>query len=249
MEVAENKEIISKIQQIAVVTGAAKGLGRAVALHLAKKNYKVVLHYHKSKEDATIVQQEIENFGGNATIFQADLNEKIGIENLISFAETTFGRIDVLINNVGNYLKKDILEVEYEEWNDIMNNNLTSAFYLSKLSAKIMQKQQFGRIINLGFASVGQIQAEPMILPYFIAKTGVLLLTKSLAKELAKDNINVHLISPGVLENSISKPLEEIPKGRLATFEEFCNVLDLLISKENDYLTGTHIEIAGGWRL
>ena len=246
MQISENQQIV---QQIAIITGAAKGLGRAVALHLVKKNYKVVLHYHKSKEDAEILLQEIKNLGGEAVIFQADLNEKTGVENLISFAETTFGRIDVLINNVGNYLKKDILELEYEEWNEIMNNNLTSVFYLSKLSAKIMQKQQFGRIINLGFASVGQIKAEPMILPYFIAKTGVLLLTKSLAKELAKDNINVHLISPGVLENSISKPLEDIPKGRLATFQEFCTVLDLLISKENDYLTGTHIEIAGGWRL
>lgn len=240
-------------QQVAIITGAAKGLGRAIALHLAKNGYNVVLHYHKSKENAEKLHQEIINLGketgANAAIFQADLNEKIGIENLINFAETTFGRIDVLVNNVGNYLKKDVLELEYEEWNEIMNNNLTSVFYLSKLSAKIMQKQQFGRIINLGFASVGQIKAEPMILPYFIAKTGVLILTKSLAKELAKDNINVHLISPGVLENSISKPLDEIPKGRLATFEEFCRVLDMLISKENDYLTGTHIELAGGWRL
>ncbi len=246
MEILNNQDVVP---QVAVITGAAKGLGRAIALHLAKNSYSVVLHYHKSKENAEILQQEIKDLGANAVIFQADLNEKIGIENLISFAETTFGRIDVLINNVGNYLKKDILEVEYEEWNEIMNNNLTSVFYLSKLSAKIMQKKQFGRIINLGFASVGQIKAEPMILPYFIAKTGVLILTKSLAKELAKDNINVHLISPGVLENSISKPLEEIPKGRLATFEEFCRVLDMLISKENDYLTGTHIELAGGWRL
>ena len=246
MQISDNQKIT---QQVAVVTGAAKGLGRAIALHLAKNGYKVVLHYHKSKENAEILLQEIKDLGGEGAIFQADLNEKIGIENLISFAETTFLRVDVLVNNVGNYLKKAVLELEYEEWNEIVNNNLTSVFYLSQLSAKIMQKQQFGRIINLGFASVGQIKAEPLILPYFIAKTGVLLLTKSLAKTLAKDNVNVHLISPGVLENSISKPLEEIPKGRLATFEEFCNVLDMLISKENDYLTGTHIELAGGWRL
>ncbi|TAD96384.1 MAG: SDR family oxidoreductase [Bacteroidetes bacterium] len=236
-------------QKVALITGSAKGLGKAIALHLAKKNYIVILHYLHSQEDAENTKQFIQKDGGTAIIYQADINDKKSIEQMFNFVEQTFGRLDILINNIGNYLKKNVLEVTYEQWQEIMNNNLTSVFYTSKLAIELMKKHSFGRIINLGFASIGQIKAEPLITPYFIAKTGVLLLTKSMAKEVAHLGINIHIISPGVLENSIKKPIQDIPKARLGTFKDFCNVLDILISEENDYLTGTHIEIAGGWRL
>lgn len=236
--------------KVALVTGASKGLGRAIALTLAQEGYAVIIHYFNSEDDAKETLQMIEQIGKEkAMIWQADLNSQVAIEMMFMMVDDIFGRLDILVNNVGNYLKKNILEVSFDEWQEIIHNNLTTVFYTSKLAIPLMKRHHFGRIINIGFASVGQIKAEPMITPYFIAKTGVLLLTKSLAKEVAKDNINVHLISPGVLENSLSKPIQDIPKGRTATFEEFCKVLSMLVAPENGYLTGTHIEVAGGWRL
>lgn len=236
--------------KVALVTGASKGLGRAIALTLAQEGYTVIIHYFNSEDDANETLQMIDKIGKEkAMIWQADLNNQVAIDTMFMMVEDIFGRLDILVNNVGNYLKKNILEVSFDEWQEIIHNNLTTVFYTSKLAIPLMKQHHFGRIINIGFASVGQIKAEPMITPYFIAKTGVLLLTKSLAKEVAKDNINVHLISPGVLENSLSKPIQDIPKGRTATFEEFCKVVTMLIAPESGYLTGTHIEVAGGWRL
>jgi 3-oxoacyl-[acyl-carrier protein] reductase len=238
-------------QKIALVTGASKGLGRAIAVTLAQQGYTVIVHYFNSQAEAKATLQEIQALAPNTNsmIWQANLDEKTDIEKMFAMVHHIFGRLDILVNNVGNYLKKNILELSFDEWQSIMNNNLSTVFYTSQLAIPLMKIHNFGRIINIGFASVGQIKAETMITPYFIAKTGVLLLTKALAKEVAKDHINVHLISPGVLENSLSKPIHEIPKGRTATFDEFCQVLLMLISDESSYLTGTHIEVAGGWRL
>jgi len=237
------------MNKVAVITGSAKGLGKAIAISLAKKGFSIVIHYHKSKEQALETAQLIRNLSVEVMTFQADLSNSTEVENLFKKVEEHFHRLDVLVNVVGDYLKKHILELKPTEWDHMIQSNLNSCFYCIHYAIPLMQKNSYGRIINIGFASVGNMNAEPLITPYFIAKTGILLLTKSVAQSVAKDNINVHLLSPGVLENSVSQPIEDIPKKRVALFSEFIDTLEFLISDQADYLTGTHLEVAGGWRL
>jgi NAD(P)-dependent dehydrogenase (short-subunit alcohol dehydrogenase family) len=236
-------------KKIALVTGSAKGLGKALLWRLAQNGFIPILHYQSSKVEAENFLAELQNICPEAQAIQADINQMNEVERLFQMIDNQYNRLDVLINNVGNYLKKDILDTSMEEWNEMIQNNLNAVFYTSKSAIRLMQKNKYGRIINVGYAGVGQIKAEPTVTPYFIAKTGALILTKSLAQSLANQNINVNMVSPGVLENSISKPIHEIPKGRLAALTEFVEVVDFLLSEKADYLTGTHIEVAGGWRL
>lgn len=238
------------MQKTILITGSAKGLGKAIAQHFAQQQYNIILHYHKSHYETMQLAEELLPLT-NVLPVCANLNEYAEVENMFAEIKTIFGNIDVLINNVGNFLRKNILEIEISDWHEIIQNNLNSVFYTSQNAILLMKNMPFGRIINIGFAGITNTQAEHLFTPYFIAKQGVLTYSKSLAKALALDNqpITVNVVSPGVLENSLEKPLDEIPKGRLATFEEFIRVIDFLVSEKSDYLTGQHIEVAGGWRL
>lgn len=239
-------------KEVALITGSARGLGKAIATHLASLDYAVVIHYNTSKTEAERFQQQITDRGGQAMVLQADVTNPESVAAMIQNIETTWGRLDVLINNVGDYIKKNITEVSINEWLTMFNSNLHSVFYCVHHALPLMQKHVANRtkhIVNIGYASLGQATAQPEITPYYIAKNGVLTLTKSLAGELSKKGININMLSPGVLENSESKPVEEIPKGRVATFDEFIHVLDMLLSPNGHYLTGINIEVAGGWKL
>jgi 3-oxoacyl-[acyl-carrier protein] reductase len=239
----------SFLMKVALVTGSAKGLGKVILQNLANQGFAVVIHYHTNQQAALDLEAELQTNHIETMVIQADLNRLEEIENLFAAIKEKFGRLDVLVNNVGNYLKKNILELSFEEWNSLIQNNLNAVFYCCQLAIQMMQAQQYGRIINIGFAGVGNVQAEPQITPYFIAKNGVLILTKSFAQALANRNIHINMVSPGVLENSLSQPIDEIPKGRLATLQEFADTVNFLLSDKADYLTGIHIEVAGGWRL
>ncbi len=238
------------MQKTILITGSAKGLGKAIAQHFAQQNYNIVLHYHKSQQDAEILAKDLADVT-QILLVKADLNEQKEVENIFFQVKEKFGKIDVLVNNVGNFLRKNILNVQINEWHEIIQNNLNSVFYTSQMAVSLMKNHNFGRIINIGFAGIEHIQAEHLFTPYFIAKQGVLTYSKSLAKALAleKYNISVNVVSPGVLENSLEKPIDEIPQGRLATFEEFITAIDFLVNDKNAYITGQHIEVAGGWRL
>ncbi len=236
----------------ALITGSAKGLGRAMAIHLAKKEHDIVIHYQRSEQAAIQLKQELEALGRKVLVQQADVTKEGDVKRMMDEVGKVFGKLDILINNVGNYIKKNILETSINEWNAMLDSNLNSTFYCIHHALPWLHKATTAHtrhIINIGFASLGQATAQSMITPYYIAKNGVLTLTKSMAKELASDNINVNMLSPGVLENSDSKPVDEIPKKRLATFAEFNHVLDMLIAPQGQYLTGLNIEVAGGWKL
>ncbi|MCU0444047.1 MAG: SDR family oxidoreductase [Microscillaceae bacterium] len=235
--------------KVALVTGSAKGLGKVILQNLANQGFALVIHYHRSRQDALVLQAQLQAQKTEVLVCQADLNQAEEVKNMFQAIQNHYGRLDVLVNNVGNYLKKSILDVSITEWNELIQNNLNAVFYCCQSAIPLMQAHQYGRIINIGFAGVGNAQAEAHITPYFIAKNGVLILTKSLAQALAVQNIHVNMVSPGVLENSLSKPVEEIPKGRLATLQEFAETVNFLLSEKADYLTGIHIEVAGGWRL
>jgi len=239
----------NKAPKYALITGSAKGLGRALALALAKQGYNIILHYLNSRTDADQTAETIRAEGVECICLQADLSNGKEVVKLFDTIRDKGLSLEIMIQNVGNYLKKHILDTSFEEWNDIINSNLNATFYSNQLAAKLMKSNGKGRIINVGFANIGRAGSKPLIAPYYIAKTGILTLTQTLAAELAGDGITVNMVSPGVLETSISKPVHEIPTGRLATLEETVRAILFLISEDSDYITGTNLDIAGGWRL
>lgn len=235
--------------KFAFVTGSAKGLGRLMALALAEDGYNLLVHYYQSENEAKETVEQIKRLGRKAFLLQADLSKAEEVALMFDKIQENAWVLEVFVQNVGNYLNKNILEISFGEWREIMDTNLAATFYCNQLACKLMIPQGYGRVINIGFSPVGSLNAQPEITPYYIAKTGVLILTKSLAKELAGTGVTVNLVSPGVLETSIEQPIHEIPMGRLAALEEMLRVLRFLVAKESDYLTGTNIDVAGGWRL
>ncbi len=241
--------MMSKTDKYAFVTGSSDGLGRALAICLAKAGYHLIIHYKESEEEALTVVKEIEALDRKAFALKGDLTDPHQVNKLFQKVEQLDISLEVFVQNVGNYLKKNILDLSFEEWTEIVNSNLNATFYCNKRAADIMMQKGYGRIVNIGFASLGSLAAKPMITPYYIAKTGVLILTKSLGAELADKGITVNMISPGVLETSISKPVHEIPMGRLARLEEMERALLFLVDSKSEYITGVNLDIAGGWRL
>lgn len=235
--------------QVALITGSAQGLGKAIAEHFAEKGLLVVVHYHKNKQKANELVDELIKKDKKAIALQANLENEAEVNNLFLEIDKQFGRLDILVNNVGNFQRKDLLELSLDDWNSIIQNNVNSVFQCTQLAIRLMRKNKYGRIINLGFAGISQMTIETDITAYFVAKNNVYYLTKAFAKALGGENINIHIVSPGVLESSVEKPIHEIPKKRLAIFEEMISSIDFLTSEKSDYLTGQHIEVSGGWRL
>jgi 3-oxoacyl-[acyl-carrier protein] reductase len=213
----------------ALVTGAAKGIGKAIATALAKDGYDLAIHY-------------------KAVSLQADVRQAEAATKLVEQAHTALGRLDVLVNNVGSYHNGPLDELSIETWHEMFDSNLHATFYTCRAAVKLMRAEG-GRIINLGYAGAEQLVARPRSVAYGIAKTGVILYSKALAVSEAKYNITVNVVSPGVMENSLSKPVSEIPLGRTGTLDELSAAIRYLISAEARYVTGITLEVAGGWHL
>ncbi len=238
--------------KVALVTGSAKNVGKAIALFLSKEQINVVVHYNKSKDAAEEVLKQVTDNGVEGIIVQADVTKYNEVENMFNKIYDRFGKVDILVNNVGNFLFKSTLEISAEEWEEIISSNLHSTFYCCKLVTESMIRNKYGRIINIGVASCDKIKACNLVVPYSIAKTGVLILTKSLAVALAKYNITVNMVSPGIVEETaeISKEeIERMPSKRLTKFEDITNTVKFFISDESSYVNGTNIDVSGGWNV
>lgn len=234
----------------ALVTGSAKGVGKAMVLALAADGYDVAVHYLTSAREAESVAAQAAEAGAATVVLQADVRDERQARSLVDDAHAAFGRLDVLINNVGDYHHGPLHELTGDVWRDMLASNLNSTFYTCQQAAPLLKPAPAGgRIINIGYAGAEQVRARPGIVAYGIAKTGVILYSKALAKSLAADGITVNVISPGVLENSVSQPVEEIPMGRLGTLDELVGAVRYLLSPEAAYVTGVTIEVAGGWNV
>jgi len=165
----------------------------------------------------------------------------------------TYGRLDVLINNVGDYLEKPLAGISYEEWDDIIKSNLYSAFLCSHEVLPLMRRQGGGRIVMIGYAPAGKVAAAPKCAVYHLAKTGCLILSKSMAAEEAGYGITVNMISPGTIFNSVKKPSRNpsdyIPAGRFCRYRDIFGALDYILSEEAAYVTGGHFVVSGGYAL
>ncbi|MEK7158390.1 MAG: SDR family oxidoreductase [Patescibacteria group bacterium] len=231
-----------KPKKVAIVTGATKGLGRATAVFLASRGYAVAVNYRASRVNAETTLREGEKIG-NGILIQADVTKQS--QAIVDRVMKEWGRVDVLVNNVGNFHYKTLGQTTAEEWNEVFESNLTSVFGMTQAVLPIMRKQHFGRVICYAAAGADRGITRARTIPYDIAKAGVLALVRHLAYEEAARGITVNCISPGVLETSVAKQGILPPIGRYIQFEDILRTIAFYL--DSPAVTGANIEVAGGW--
>jgi 3-oxoacyl-[acyl-carrier protein] reductase len=235
--------------KIALVTGSSRGIGRDIALTLAEAVGGVAVQYFSQKQAALDVVDAIRQKGKRSAAFRADLSGEKGANLLIQRVQERFGRLDILINNFGPILVKPWKKVTTKEWENIYRKNLLSALFCLKAALPGMRRRKWGRIVNLGYSRVEQLTAFTTITPYAIAKTGLLLLTRTAAQTEASAGITVNMVSPGLMEGGVLPKDDHVPAGRLGKYRDVSSAVSFLVSDEAGYITGTNLIVSGGWKL
>ncbi|TAE58287.1 MAG: 3-oxoacyl-[acyl-carrier-protein] reductase [Nostocales cyanobacterium] len=237
--------------QVAIVTGASRGIGRAIALQLASQGAKVVVNYASSSTAADQVVAEITGNGGEAIALQADVSQPEQVDALIKATIDKFKRIDILVNNAGITRDNLLLRMKLEEWQAVIDLNLTGVFLCTKAVSKIMLKQKSGRIINI--SSVAGQMGNPGQANYSAAKAGVIGFTKTMAKEVASRGITVNAVAPGFIKTDMTNDLKAegilqfIPLGRFGEPEEIAGMVRFLAADPAAaYITGQVFNVDGG---
>lgn len=239
--------------KIAVVTGASRGIGKAIALKLASLGASVVVNYNGSEERALQVKAEIEEQGTKASVYQCDVSDFESCETFIQDVIKEYGRIDILVNNVG--ITKDglLMKISEEDFDKVLDTNLKGTFNTVRFVSRQMLKQKSGRIINM--SSVVGVSGNAGQANYAASKAGVIGLTKSAARELASRGITVNAIAPGFIETDMTEVLSDkvkeacvgqIPLGKFGKPEDVANLAAFLASDEAGYITGQVIHVDGG---
>ncbi|MEG0591252.1 MAG: 3-oxoacyl-[acyl-carrier-protein] reductase [Lachnospiraceae bacterium] len=242
--------------KVAVVTGASRGIGKAVAQTLARQGAMVVINYQGSKEKAEMVQAEIEHAGGKAMTYQCDVSDFKACELFIKDIIAQLGSIDVLVNNAG--ITKDglLMKMSEEDFDQVLNVNLKGTFHCIRFVSRQMMKQKSGRIINM--SSVVGVMGNAGQANYAASKAGVIGLTKAAARELASRHITVNAVAPGFIETDMTEALSEtvkestrlqIPLGILGQPEDIANAVAFLASQEAGYITGQVLHVDGGMAM
>ena len=237
----------------AVVTGASRGIGRAIALKLAQDSANVVVNYSGSQAKAEEVVAEIKALGQQAIAVQANVADADEVKALMGAAMDAFGSIDILVNNAGITRDNLLMRMKEDEWDSVMATNLKGVFLCTKAVARQMMKQRAGRIINV--ASIVGVAGNAGQANYVAAKAGVIGLTKTTAKELAARNILVNAVAPGFIATDMTEELPQdvkdamltqIPLAKLGQPEDVANVVAFLASEGANYMTGQTLHIDGG---
>ena len=243
----------------ALVTGSSRGIGRGIALVLARQGADVAINYRSSKEKAEAVVKEIRKMGCNSLSVQADVSQKDQVEKMVAEIVEKFSKIDILVNNAGIVVFKPFDQITEEDWDKTLAVNLKGQFLCIKAVAPIMEKQKWGRIINIASIASGGVGVGFLNLAHYCAsKGGVVALTEELAIELSPKGINVNAVAPGVIDTDMTASFKEdektmvglmarIAKKRLGKPEDIGAAVAFLASNEADYITGTTLYVDGGW--
>ena len=241
------------MSKVAFITGATRGIGKAIALELAKEGYNIALNYRTENEALESLKKEISEIGVECYPVQGDVSKAEDSERMTKEIIEYFEQIDVLVNNAGITKDNLILRMKEEEFTDVINVNLVGTFNITKNVIKYMTKKRYGKIINL--SSVVGISGNAGQSNYAASKAGIIGFTKSIAKELASRNITANAVAPGFIQTDMTNVLKDeikegiegtIPLKRLGTAEDVAKVVKFLASDESSYITGQVINVDGG---
>lgn len=239
--------------KVALVTGASRGIGREIALELARQGANVVVNYAGSEAKANEVADEIKALGKEAFAIKCDVSNQEEVSVMVKETIERFGKLDILVNNAGITKDNLLMRMKEEEWDDVININLKGVFLCTKAVTRQMMKQRIGRIINI--ASIVGVSGNPGQANYVAAKAGVIGLTKTTAKELASRNITVNAIAPGFITTDMTdkltdelkaEMLKQIPLARLGEPKDIAKMTAFLASDDSSYITGQTLHIDGG---
>lgn len=240
-------------ERVALITGGAKGIGRGIALDLAAQQWSVAICYRTSEAEAQKTALAITQRGGQALTMRCDVSDPTASKDLVAQVEQRWGRIDALINSAGPYHRVNLFDETVEGWNQMFDGNLHPIFYLAKAVATGMKARKSGRIISFSMANADQMISQPDVTAHYIAKAGVLILTRTLAKLLAPHGITVNAISPGFIDSGSAPPEElagmtkRIPAGYIGTIDDTVAAVRYLLSDEARYVNGANIQVSGAW--
>jgi 3-oxoacyl-[acyl-carrier protein] reductase len=242
--------------RVAVVTGGTRGIGRGIALGLAREGARIALVYRANKAAAQMALRELQTVGADCLAVETDVAEPARAEQLIKTVADRYGRIDVLVNNVGDFRWGTLAESSVEEWRSIFDSNVTTVFYMCRAAIPVMRKGRWGRIINMGAVGAERAFGQAKISAYAAAKAAVVAMSRSLALEEAKNGITVNVVNPSSIDEK-DLTLEEArklkdaryPIGRPPTVDDVAAAVSFFASEEAEYVTGQVVNVSGGWML
>lgn len=242
-------------EQVALIPGGAKGIGRAIAYDLAARQWAVALCYRASAQEAEVTAHEVERLGGRAFVMAADVSQRDATGRLVREVEGRWGQIDAVIHCAGPYHRVKFFEETPEGWEEMFAGNLHSLFHVAQAVSPGMIARKRGRIITFSMANADRMVAQPDVTAHYIAKAGVLMLTRTLAKLLAPHGITVNAISPGFIDSGSAPPAEltamtkHIPAGYVGQVSDTAAAVRYLLSEEARYVNGANIQISGAWGI
>jgi 3-oxoacyl-[acyl-carrier protein] reductase len=240
-------------EKVAVVTGASRGIGRGIALELAKRGATVVVNYNSNADAANEVVSQITANGGQAMAFKGDVGQEADANALIKAAVDTYGKLDILVNNAGTTRDNVIMMMSADDFDSVIQTNLRSTWLCSKAAVRLMMRKRYGRIINI--TSVSGIMGNGGQTNYSASKAGIIGFTKALAREVGSRNVTVNAVAPGFVLTDLTSNLpedltkritENVPLGRWASIEDVAYATAFLASDEAAYITGHVLTVDGG---
>jgi len=247
---------LSLRQKVALVTGGTRGIGKGIAAALGREGARLAIAYRSNKAAAQNTLRELQASGAEGFAIETDVTEPSKAGFLVETVAERYGRLDILVNNVGEFRWRLLAESSLEEWQEILNSNLLSVLYVSKAALPTMRRQRWGRIINLGAVGAERAFGQAKISAYAAAKAAVVAFSRSLAIEEAKYGITVNVVNPSNLDER-ELTLDEarrirdarFPVGRPPTAEDVAAAVKFFASEEADYVTGQVLNVSGGWML
>lgn len=240
-------------KRVALITGGARGIGRALAIDLAQAGWHIALCYRTSESDADSAGTEIERHGATAMVARCDVSDPDAVRSLVDDVNTRLGRIDAVVNAAGPYHRAKLLEESPDGWRSMFANNLDPVFFTARYAVPGMIERRWGRIISFSMANADRVTANTAVTAHFIAKMGVNALTRALAKELAPHGVTANCISPGFIDSKsasaeeLKKMTKRIPAGSVGAVEDVVAAARYFLSDEAAYVTGANLVVSGGW--